>query len=260
MKKMKQIAMDLFGLEDEKPCLCGGGHEVCLHCAVCRAKQPDEMPTDFDDLAKYIDHTLLKTDGTEEEVVKLCEEAEEFHTKAVCVNPLYVEIASWQLSEVLVCSVVGFPLGACTTDTVLFETSKAISQGAEEIDMVIKVGALKSGDIQLVEGEISALASICHHNGVQLKVILENCLLTEEEKITACLLAKYAGADYVKTSTGMNAGGATVEDVKLMRTVVGPKIGVKAAGGIRTRQDAIAMLKAGANRIGASKTGEILKK
>ena len=205
-------------------------------------------------VASMIDHTLLKPDATRKEIEELCREAAQFKFATVCVNPAWVSTASKLLagSGVGVCSVVGFPLGATTADVKGYETRRAIFDGAREIDMVINVGALKSGDLRLVERDIEAVTSSCRECGVLSKVIIEAALLTDEEKITACTLAKAAGADYVKTSTGFGPGGATAADVALMRRVVGAEMGVKAAGGVRDLDGLKAMVAAGATRVGAS--------
>ena len=205
-------------------------------------------------VASMIDHTLLKPDATRREIEDLCREAAQFKFATVCVNPAWVATAARLLagSGVGVCSVVGFPLGATTADVKSYETRRAIFDGAREIDMVINVGALKSGDLHVVERDIAAVASTCRDCGVLSKVIIEAALLTDEEKITACTLAKAAGADYVKTSTGFGPGGATAADVALMRRVVGAEMGVKAAGGVRDLDGLKAMVAAGATRVGAS--------
>ena len=206
------------------------------------------------DVAAMIDHTLLKPDATRQEIETLCREAAQYGFASVCVNPTWVTTCARLLerSGVTVCSVVGFPLGASTTDTKHFETRRAIFDGACEIDMVINVGALKSGDLRLVERDIEAVAGPCHESGAVSKVIIEAALLTDEEKVTACTLAKAAGAHFVKTSTGFGPGGATAGDVALMRRVVGDEMGVKAAGGVRDLESLKAMVAAGATRIGAS--------
>ena len=205
-------------------------------------------------VASLIDHTLLKADATKQEIEKLCAEAREHGFATVCINPHWVSFASRLLrgSATGVCTVAGFPLGATTTDVKHYETRRAIYDGASEIDMVINVGALKSGDLAVVERDISAVVSACRDCRVLSKVIIEAALLTDEEKVTACTLAKAAGADYVKTSTGFGPGGATVADVALMRRVVGPDIGVKAAGGVRDYGALKNLVSAGASRIGAS--------
>ena len=205
-------------------------------------------------VAGMIDHTLLKPDASRQEIEKLCREAAEFHFATVCVNPTWVAAAAQLLrgSGVGVCSVVGFPLGATTADVKHYETRRAIFDGAGEIDMVINVGALKSGDLQVVERDIAAVVQPCREAGVVSKVILEVALLTDDEKIAACTLSKAAGADFVKTSTGFASGGATVHDVALMRRVVGAEMGVKAAGGVRDYEGLKAMVAAGATRVGAS--------
>jgi deoxyribose-phosphate aldolase len=204
-------------------------------------------------IAKMIDHTLLKADTKKEQIVKLCEEAKQYGFASVCVNPTWVATAAELLkgTDVKVCTVIGFPLGANTPETKAFETKDAIEKGATEVDMVINIGALKDGNDELVERDIRAVVDAAKGKAL-VKVIIEACLLTEEEKVRACELAVKAGADYVKTSTGFSTGGATVEDVALMRKTVGPEIGVKASGGVRDLQGAEAMIKAGATRIGAS--------
>jgi len=201
-----------------------------------------------------IDHTLLKPDASRTEIEKLCREAAEFHFATVCVNPAWVATAARLLrgSGVGVCSVVGFPLGATTADVKNYETRRAIFDGATEIDMVINIGALKSGDLRTVERDIQAVVDPCHQSSVVSKVIIEAALLTDDEKITACTLSKAAGADFVKTSTGFASGGATVADVALMRRIVGADMGVKAAGGVRDLEGLKAMVAAGASRVGAS--------
>lgn len=204
-------------------------------------------------IAAYIDHTLLKQDAAAPQIDRLCAEAAQYHFASVCVNPWYVPrcVKNLHGTGVKVCTVVGFPLGATTTESKVFETLQAVRSGAEEIDMVMNVCAMKSGNTRAIEQEIQALAAAVEGHAI-LKVILETCLLTEEEKILACQIAKRAGADYVKTSTGFSTGGATVADVALMRRTIGPEMGVKAAGGIRNYATAKAMLDAGATRIGAS--------
>ncbi len=205
-------------------------------------------------VAGLIDHTLLKPDATRKDIEQLCREAAEHHFATVCVNPTWVALCSKLLahSTVGVCTVVGFPLGATTPDTKHYETRRAIFDGAREVDMVINVGALKSGDLRAVERDIEAVTLPCRDCGVVSKVIIEAALLTDDEKITACTLSKAAGADFVKTSTGFGPGGATAADVALMRRVVGEEMGVKAAGGVRDLEGLKAMVEAGASRVGAS--------
>lgn len=212
-------------------------------------------------MAHMIDHTLLKPDATQEEIAQLCYEARKHKFASVCVNPAYAKLCSELLkgSEVEVCVVIGFPLGATPTDGKVFETQQAVREGASEVDMVINIGALKSRDYETVEQDIASVARVCHAGNAILKVIIEAALLTDEEKVVACQLSKVAGADYVKTSTGFGPGGATVEDVALMRRVVGPTMGVKAAGGIRTYEDAQKMIAAGASRLGASASIRIMQ-
>jgi deoxyribose-phosphate aldolase len=205
-------------------------------------------------VAAMIDHTLLKPDATGKDIEALCREAAEYKFATVCVNPTWVATCARLLqgTGVRVCSVVGFPLGATTCDVKHYETRRAIFDGATEVDMVINIGALKSGDVRLVERDIEAVTNPCREAGAVSKVIIEAALLTDDEKITASTLAKAAGADFVKTSTGFAAGGATAADVALMRRVVGEEMGVKAAGGVRDLEGLKAMVAAGATRIGAS--------
>ncbi len=206
------------------------------------------------EVAKLIDHTLLKPDATQDQIAQLCYEARKYGFAAVCVNPANVRLCSQLLKDtpVHVCTVVGFPLGATPPEVKAFESQRAIDDGATEVDMVINVGALKSKDYALVERDIAMVARTSHAGGAILKVIIEAALLTDEEKVIASQLSRAAGADYVKTSTGFGPGGATVADVKLMRQAVGPGMGIKAAGGIKSFEDLRAMVAAGATRIGAS--------
>jgi len=212
------------------------------------------------EIAGLIDHTLLKPEATADQIVKLCAEAREHEFASVCVNPWWVPVAARELagSPVKVCTVIGFPLGANATATKQFEAENAIRSGAKEVDMVINVGALRSGDLAAVKADIQAVAEAAHKGGAILKVILETALLTDEQKVTACKLSVEAGADFVKTSTGFASGGATAEDVALMRKTVGPKIGVKASGGVRSLADLEKMVTAGATRIGTSSGAAIL--
>lgn len=211
-------------------------------------------------LARMIDHTLLKANATEEEIITLANEAKEYNFASVCVNPTWVHKAAGILNgtEVKVCTVIGFPLGATTSDVKAFETKNAIENGATEVDMVINIGALKDKDFDLVEKDIRAVVEAAKGQALT-KVIIETSLLTDEEKVRACELAVKAGTDFVKTSTGFSTGGATIADIALMRKTVGPDIGVKASGGVRDRETALAMVEAGATRIGASAGISIVK-
>jgi deoxyribose-phosphate aldolase len=206
------------------------------------------------EIARHIDHTLLKAEATREQIEALCAEAAEHGFATVCVNPCWVQLCSTLLRgmETRVCTVVGFPLGATLPEVKAVEASRVVADGACEVDMVINIGALKSGDYRLVERDITAVVQASRPGGAIVKVIIEAALLTDDEKVKACVLSKVAGADFVKTSTGFGPGGATVADVSLMRRVVGPEMGVKAAGGVRDLKSAQAMLDAGADRIGAS--------
>lgn len=212
-------------------------------------------------LSSHIDHTLLKPEASISQVEKLCQEARENEFFSVCVNSYYVKACVELLkgSTVKVCTVVGFPLGASTMETKRFEAMKAIAEGAKEIDMVLNISAVKSNHWQYVLDDMSSLAQVCHQQGAILKVILETCLLTQDEKKKVCELAVKAGVDFVKTSTGFSSAGATIEDVKLMRSVVGPSMGVKASGGIRNTETAQAMIEAGASRLGTSASVEIVR-
>jgi deoxyribose-phosphate aldolase len=205
-------------------------------------------------VARYIDHTLLKPDATRDEILKICEEGARYGFASVCINPTWVREAACALrgSGVKVCTVIGFPLGANLPDTKAYEARRAIFDGATELDMVINVGAVKSGDDALVLRDIASVVTVAHEVDLICKVILETALLTDDEKVRACLLSKEAGADFVKTSTGFSKGGATVADVALMRRVVGGEMGVKASGGVKDLQQAQEMIRAGATRIGAS--------
>ena len=211
-------------------------------------------------LARMIDHTLLKANATEEEIITLANEAKEYNFASVCVNPTWVHKAAEILNgtEVKVCTVIGFPLGATTSDVKAFETKNAIENGATEVDMVINIGALKDKEFDLVEKDIRAVVEAAKGQALT-KVIIETSLLTDEEKVRACELAVKAGTDFVKTSTGFSTGGATIADIALMRKTVGPDIGVKASGGVRDRETALAMVEAGATRIGASAGISIVK-
>jgi len=251
--------------------------DPCVACGLCIEKRTDEVQTIIASgasrisagaglgeveagLAAMIDHTLLKPSATREEISRLCEEARRYGFASVCINPCYVPLAAQllRLTNVKVCTVVGFPLGANRTEVKAFETERAVADGATEIDMVANIGAVKSGDDALVRDDVRAVVEACRGIVVS-KVIIEAALLTDEEKVRACEAARDAGADFVKTSTGFGPGGATLEDVALMRRVVGPTIGVKAAGGIRSYEDAQQMIAAGASRIGASASVKIMQ-
>ena len=205
------------------------------------------------ELANIIDHTLLKADATQAEIIKLCAEAKEFNFASVCVNLSMVKLASEELKgcDVDVCTVIGFPLGATTSEVKAFEVKNTIENGATEVDMVINIGKLKDRDLEYVKNDIKAVVDAAKDKAL-VKVIIETCLLTDEEKVIACELSKEAGADFVKTSTGFSTGGATSHDIALMRKTVGSDMGVKASGGVRTREDAMNMVENGATRIGAS--------
>jgi len=258
----RRVLAQLAGAGDDRCADCAGGCAACcadkVRCVVDAGAgrvsfhgNGADVPSD---LARHIDHTLLKPEATPADIDRLCDEALQYRFAAVCVNPVWVQRAARRLrgSEVGVASVVGFPLGAATPQIKAQETRRALRDGAREIDMVINVGALKGGELDLVERDVRGVSDACREVGALNKVIIEAALLSDEEKVVACRLAKRAKADYVKTSTGFGPGGATVFDVALMREAVGPKLGVKAAGGIRSAEEAHGMLTAGATRIGAS--------
>lgn len=213
------------------------------------------------ELNRYIDHTLLKPEATKEAIVQLCQEAKAYEFMSVCVQPTWVSTAKQELedSKVKVCTVIGFPHGANTPETKAFETANAIANGADEVDMVINIGAVKSQNWELVKHDIDAVVTVAKEKGVLNKVIIETCLLTDDEKVKVCEICKQVGADFVKTSTGFSTGGATVEDIALMRQTVGADMGVKASGGVRSKEDALAMINAGATRLGASSGVQICK-
>lgn len=251
MNKIEKIARRLFG--DNPPCKCGGGHVICLGCAVCKAENPDQIYDPNAGIASIVDATLLKADATQAQVNALCDLANDHKCASVCVNSHFSHPLQLRLSAaVKSCTVVNFPLGAGYTYAVAAETLAVINTGIEELDMVQNLSAVKSGQILHSYHLIRNIAELCRSNKVLLKVILETCYLSEDEIIACSLYAKKAGAEFVKTSTGFGKAGATVENVRLMRETVGPKMGVKASGGIRSREQALAMIEAGANRIGAS--------
>jgi deoxyribose-phosphate aldolase len=233
--------------------IVAAGAERLSSCAGVRKLDPS--------IARLIDHTLLKPEATREDVKKLCSEARQYGFASVCLNPCWVPLAARELagSNVKVCAVAGFPLGASVTSVKAAEAEQAARDGAREVDMVINVGALRSGDFDAVKNDIEAVANACHRQGAIVKVILETALLDDTQKAVACTLAKMAHADFVKTSTGFGPAGATAQDVALMRMVVGPEMGVKAAGGIRTLEDLKKMTAAGATRIGASASVKIVE-
>ncbi len=259
MIDIEKIAKELFNPENEIVSPSGGAHRFSLDVNVDHKDIPDQLPDDLNNLAQYIDHTILKADASDNEIIDICTQAEEFKFRSVCVNPVNASLAKKHLPTVDLCCVVGFPLGQSSSEIKAQEAWKAIRDGANEIDMVINVGWLKSKKYDMVLSDIKAVSDVCNAENITLKVIIETCLLTDEEKVIACLLSKKANAHFVKTSTGFSIGGAKVEDIELMRKVVGPKLGVKASGGVRTRETALAMLKAGANRIGASSSISIIK-
>lgn len=242
-----------------KTCFDNAGHVVSAG-AERLTSTVGVIPQDTS-LAGMIDHTLLKPDATSDKIAQLCFEARKYHFASVCVNPTHVKLCADLLreSDVKVCTVIGFPLGATSAEVKAFEARNALDNGATEIDMVINIGALKAGESELVAKDIRGVVETVHAAGALVKVIIETALLTDEEKVIACLLAKEAGADYVKTSTGFSGGGATVHDIALMRKTVGPSVGVKASGGVHNREEAEALVAAGATRIGASAGVKIIQ-
>jgi deoxyribose-phosphate aldolase len=252
--QITDLVLAKLGGEDTAPTFCHADVQRIVDAGAQRIGIVLGETATAHDWASLIDHTLLKPEASEADIRKLCQEAAQFGFASVCVNPTWVKKATEFLkgSGVPVCTVIGFPLGATLPDVKAYEARRAIFNGATEVDMVINVGALKSGDICAVEDDIRAVAEAAHENHVLCKVIIETALLTDEEKVRACLASKNAGADFVKTSTGFAKGGATVNDVALMRRTVGDALGVKASGGVKGIDDARAMFEAGATRIGAS--------
>jgi deoxyribose-phosphate aldolase len=266
----REVVVVLRAQRDGSICtLALGG--TCSSCMLCVEKRPELMQQFVDagatrlggapglqrvpaGVAQYIDHTLLKPDASPQQVAKLCTEARDYEFASVCVNPCNVRQCAELLrgTQVLICSVIGFPLGATMAEVKAYEAERAVWDGATELDMVINIGALKGGDYALVQRDIEAVVHVAHRNRSVVKVIIEAALLSDDEKVKACTLAKAAQADFVKTSTGFGPGGATLHDVELMRRTVGPDMGVKAAGGIRTYEAVQEMIAAGASRIGAS--------
>lgn len=259
---IKKFVTSFWSLDEDKLAKCEGSHQVCIECPVCRYESGSPavvpVPRLKRAIAPYIDHTLLKPDARTVDIIKLCQEAREYNFASVCVNPYYVRLARGEMDWRTVCTVVGFPLGACTTNIKIAECKEALRDRASEIDMVINIGELKDEGYNYVQAEIEELAEICHEHQALLKVIIETCLLSDDEKVIASLLAKKAGADFVKTSTGFLKDGATVADVRLIRETVGKYMGIKAAGGIRDFDTARALISAGANRIGASASLKII--
>ena len=240
---------------------CARNTKEIIAAGASRVSASDKLTRIDPAIAALIDHTILKADATREEVIKVCREARQYSFASVCVNPYWVPLVKAELagSPVKVCTVVGFPLGATSTEAKVAETAAAVRAGAQEIDMVINVGALKSGDTDSVKQDIQAVVKVAHAAGAIVKVILETALLDDTQKTVASRICKAAGADFVKTSTGFSTSGATAHDIALMRAAVGPELGVKASGGIRTLQDVQAMTAAGATRIGASASVKIVE-
>ena len=249
------------GCTQRCPQTCARNTKEIIAAGADRVSASDRLTKIDPSIAALIDHTILKPDATRAEIVKVCREAREYGFASVCVNPYWVPVVRAELegSPVKVCSVAGFPLGATSTEAKVCETATALRAGAQEIDMVINVGALRSGDHEAVKLDIQQVVKVAHEAGAIVKVILETALLDDNQKAVACTLVKLAGADFVKTSTGFGPSGATAQDVALMRNVVGPEMGVKASGGIRTLADLKTMTAAGATRIGASASVKIVE-
>jgi deoxyribose-phosphate aldolase len=249
------------GCTQRCPQTCARNTKEIIAAGASRVSASERLTKIDPSIAALIDHTILKPEATRADVLKVCGEARQYHFASVCVNPYWVPLVARELagSGVKVCSVVGFPLGATTTDAKVAETAGALRNRAQEIDMVINVGALRSGDFDAVGNDIQQVVRVAHQAGAIVKVILETALLDDTQKTTASRLAKAAGADFVKTSTGFSSSGATAHDIALMRAAVGPEMGVKASGGIRTLQDVQAMTAAGATRIGASASVKIVE-
>jgi len=254
VEQITDLVMSRLGGDDHCPSFCSADVQRIVDAGAERIGVVLGQTATAHDWASLIDHTLLKPEASESDIRRLCEEAAQFGFASVCVNPAWVKRAAEFLegTGVPVCTVIGFPLGATLPDVKAYEARRAIFNGAREVDMVINIGALKSGDDCAVEDDIKAVVEAAHENGILTKVIIETALLTDDEKVRACLASKNAGADFVKTSTGFSKGGATVHDVSLMRRTVGSALGVKASGGVKGIEDARAMFEAGATRIGAS--------
>jgi deoxyribose-phosphate aldolase len=254
VEQITDLVLSRLGGEDHAPTFCSTDAQRIVDAGASRIATVLGDTATSRDWASLIDHTLLKPEASEADIRRLCEEAARFGFASVCVNPAWVKRAAEFLADsaVPVCTVIGFPLGATLPDVKAYEARRAIFDGAREVDMVINIGALKSGDVCAVEHDIRSVADAAHDAGVLCKVIIETALLTDDEKVMACLAAKNAGADFVKTSTGFSKGGATVQDIALMRRTVGSSLGVKASGGVKGIDDARAMFEAGATRIGAS--------
>lgn len=257
MKSIKDIAMQFF--KSDQMARCGGAHEICLNCAVCRADEPDETYSADSAIASIIDATVLKADTSIDDVTELCRLANEHKTASVCINSFFIPHIKQALNPgVKSCTVINFPLGSGSVEAVRLEAEAVLSADVDEVDMVQNLSAVKSQDWAAALMSIQEVATLCTQKGALLKVILETCYLDREELIISCLMSKKVGAKYVKTSTGFGSEGAKAEDIALMRAVVGPKFGVKASGGIRTKQAAQEMIKAGASRIGASNITALL--
>jgi len=254
-------SFDPWGCRTIEVQVCADDVQPVIDAGACRIGLCTQDPPSLANLAGFIDHTLLKPEATVGDLDDLCAEALEHGFASVCVNGAWVRRCAEVLagSRTNVCAVIGFPLGAMAPEVKSYEARRACEDGACEIDMVVNVGALRSGDDDFVRRDIAGVADVCHRLGAKLKVILETCLLTDEEKVRGSRLCKEAGADFVKTSTGFNKGGATIADVELMRRTVGPRMGVKAAGGVRDQEGARQMIEAGATRLGASASVAIVR-
>ena len=256
MNQVAQNAIKLFG--NNKPCKCGGSHDICLNCERCRVNDADRTFNPDSGIASIIDATILKANATATDVSALCNIANEYHTASVCINSHFIpQIKAELIPGIKSCTVINFPLGASSPEAIAAEAKAVLDARVDEVDMVQNLSALLSCDYESAVKSINAVAKLCQGNAL-LKVILETCYLSDELIIISCLIAKKAGADFVKTSTGFGSAGATPENIALMRSVVGPKLGVKASGGIRNSEQALAMIAAGASRIGASSVSALL--
>ena len=256
MINIETIARDLFG--SDQPCKCGGDHKVCLNCLVCRADSSDMLYED-QGIAKIVDATILRADAISPDVADICAMAIEYHCASVCINSHFItQIKTILQDKVKACTVINFPLGAGANTAVAAEAQAVIELGIDELDMVQNIAAVRSGDWDSAYNTILEVGRLCMAQNVLLKVILETCFLTDEEIVKSCLYAKKAGAHFVKTSTGFGSAGATAANIALMRATVGPKLGVKASGGVRTKEQALEMITAGASRIGASSVSALI--
>jgi len=259
MEKIRLISLSLFNIKKQIKCKCSGLHEICLDCEKCHIVNGIQTVSDFNNLNTYIDHTSLRPDTTNADIIRLNNEALIYKFKSICINPTNVKYAISLESKTKVCSVIGFPLGANTWRTKMYEAKECIELGASELDIVIDIGAFKAKEYLKIFNDLKILKKYCENRKVVLKAIIESCLLSEDEIIIISLIVKKAGFDFVKTSTGFGIKGAEFDTVRLIRDTLGPYMGVKASGGIKNRHELIKMLQAGANRIGTSNSVNIME-